>query len=141
MIERPTRVLLAEDDDDHAKLVSKHFQRSKVNTEVVRVSNGEEVVDYLSSHTAVSLPDVILLDLNMPKRSGIEVLQLVKAEERWKNIPVVVLTTSNSPDDRKKAYASYANSYLVKPVKHAEFRDLIQEVGHYWGNCNLPVQD
>jgi len=141
MIERPVQVLLAEDDDDHAKLVSKHFQRSTVNAEVVRVRDGEEVVEYLNSRDSESLPDVILLDLNMPKRSGIEVLEFVKAEERLRKIPVVVLTTSNSPDDRKKAYESYANSYLVKPVEYSAFRDLIEEVGHYWGDCNLPAQD
>ena len=141
MIERNIQVLLAEDDDDHAKLISKHFQRSAVKAEITRVKNGEEVLSYLNDRKSTALPDVLLLDLNMPKVSGIDVLKYVKNEDRYKAIPVVVLTTSSSPEDRMLAYNEYANSYLVKPVDFDSFRDLVQEVGHYWGARNHPAQD
>ena len=134
--ERPTTFLLAEDDDDHAALVARTFARQNPVNRLVRVGDGEEAMRYLNReppHEAVRRPDVLLLDLNLPKRSGHEVLAAMKADEELRLIPVVILTSSADESDRARAYRHHANSYVVKPLNFERFKQMVEELNDYWG--------
>ncbi|MGJ8637156.1 MAG: response regulator [Phycisphaerales bacterium] len=135
----PTRFLIVEDDDDHAELIKLSMQISGGNSQLNRVSNGAEAIAYLKqygTHQDKQLPDVILLDLNMPKVNGHQVIEAVKTDENLKLIPVVVLTTSNAEQDRTRAYASSANGYVVKPVNFAQFKELVHDLEKFWSEWN-----
>lgn len=135
----PTRFLIVEDDDDHAELVKLSMQISGGNSQLDRVSDGAEAISYLKqygSHQDKLLPDVILLDLNMPKVNGHQVIEAIKADDKLKLIPVVVLTTSNAEQDRIRAYESRANGYVVKPVNFAQFKELVCDLEKFWSQWN-----
>lgn len=139
---RHETVLLVEDNDAHAELICYALSDSGVAGRVIRVKNGEECLHYLyrQGHfrTAASapVPDVILLDLRIPKTDGFEILARIKADRDLARIPVVVLTTSDDEKDRLKAYELHANSYLVKPVDAAKFTQLLNTFALYWLRCN-----
>lgn len=135
----PTRFLIVEDDDDHAELVRLSMQISGGNSHLDRVSDGAEAISYLKqygSHQDKQLPDVILLDLNMPKVNGHQVIEAIKDDDKLKVIPVVVLTTSNAEQDRIRAYESRANGYVVKPVNFAQFKELVCDLEKFWSHWN-----
>ena len=134
-------VLLVEDNDGHAQLVALGMRDSGIDHELIRVADGTQALDYLhKSGKYVSSedprPDLILLDLRLPKMDGLEVLREVKSDEKLKDIPVVVLTTSEAEKDIAKAYEFHANSYLVKPMHFDELSNMLQETGFYWLACN-----
>src|SRR5215204_979474 len=121
------KFLLVEDDDDHAEIVMRSLQVKGTNR-IDRASDGVEALQYLRGEgpfQGASLPDVILLDLKLPKLAGHEVLAEIKREERLRMIPVVVLSTSDAERDRLHAYRLHANSYLVKPLNGNQFRQMI----------------
>jgi CheY-like chemotaxis protein len=140
----PLRCLLVEDDDTHARLIQ--LAMSRVSSEpptMDRVRDGQEALSYLKRESGFSdreTPDLILLDLKLPKISGHEVLEAVKADEYLRVIPVVVLTTSDSENDRIRAYAAHANSYLVKPMAFEQFMQMLRDLNAYWGQWNRRVQ-
>ncbi len=139
-----TRFLLIEDDDDHAEFLIRALKRARSTNEVERMSDGAQALTYLrgeGEHAGRPTPDVILLDLKLPKVSGHEVLAGIKSDPVLLTIPVVVLTTSDAESDRARAYASHANSYLVKPIDFEQFRQLIHDLEAYWGICNRPAAD
>lgn len=129
-------LLLAEDDDDDYLLIEKALKKAGVNLELLRVKNGEEALEYLnnSNNNVKEKTSLILLDLNMPKKNGHEVLQAIKTTPALKNIPVVILTTSNSEDDIAKCYQQGANSYLVKPSGYKELVSMVENLKNYWLN-------
>ena len=138
------KFLLVEDDDAHASLIMYAFDENNIVNEVDRVINGNDVIKYLrkeGEYKDKSLPQIILLDLNIPGKDGLEVLREIKEDEELKHIPVVILTTSRSLSDRKNAYMKYANSYLVKPVDFDKFHQMIKEIGLYWSVWNIPSHD
>jgi CheY-like chemotaxis protein len=138
---RPTRFLLVEDEDDHAELVMMALAENRVANKVDRVADGAEAIQFLFQEVKTGIrprPDVILLDLKLPLVNGHEILQRVKQDPTLKTIPVVVLTTSLAEADRLKAYASYANSYLCKPVDFDKFHTMIKELNLYWAAWNEP---
>ena len=115
----PRHVLLVEDDDSHAKLVLLGFAANNLTSTVERVSDGEQALAYLRRSAPYSdrpRPDFVLLDLNLPKTSGHEVLRQLKEDNDLRTIPVVILTTSSAEADRVTAYHRHANSYLTKPT-------------------------
>lgn len=131
--------LLVEDDDDHAEIVIRSLKKEKASMKIERAMDGVEALQYLNGSgpfQGVSLPDVILLDLKLPKKDGHEVLAEIKQDERWRLIPVVILTTSDAESDRWRAYQLHANSYLVKPLNGDDFKKMIQDMSCYWGNWN-----
>ncbi len=139
--DRPVRFLLAEDDADHADLVMRALRKSDVSNEFAHVRDGEEALAYLRRqppHENVSRPDVIVLDLKMPRMDGHELLEVIKVDPDLAMIPVVVLTTSKSEADRARAYGSHANSYLVKPLDFQRFHEMISQLGVYWSVWNEP---
>lgn len=137
-------ILYAEDNDDHAELVLRSLRRSGFSVPIVRVRNGEEALDYLFGKKGGErvidnqLPDVIFLDLRMPKVDGLEVLRVVKSTETLKRIPVVILTTSTAESDRTQSYDLCANAYVVKPVDFNKFNEVIKELGLFWLVHNMP---
>ena len=136
---RPRRFLLVEDDDDHAEIVIRTLKKEKSQKSIDRVLDGVEALQYLrgdGSFRGTALPDVILLDLKLPKMDGHEVLAEIKADEKLLLIPVIVLTTSDAEVDRVRAYRLHANSYLVKPLDAEQFNKMVQDMSLYWGIWN-----
>jgi two-component system response regulator len=139
-------ILLVEDNPDDIKLTQRAFSKSKIteqiNLEVVR--NGNDALDFLfGSGTYVNrdikmIPAVILLDLNLPRINGFEVLERIRSDGRTRLIPVIILTSSKEEQDIKKAYGLGANSYIRKPVDFKKFSDVAQQLGLYWVGLNEP---
>jgi CheY-like chemotaxis protein len=136
-------VLLVEDDAAHAEITRRNIEElAPLIREIVHMSDGQAALDHLRRGQAGAsglLPDLILLDLRLPRVDGLEVLEQVKADLELKLIPVVVLTTSSADDDVRRAYARGANSYLVKPFEPDEFLKLTRAMGHYWLRLNRTV--
>jgi two-component system response regulator len=135
---RDNIILLVEDNADDEELTLRAFQKSKVLNEIVVVRDGVEALDYLFatwSHAGrdpKATPEVILLDLKLPKLGGLEVLRRLRAEERTRRIPVVVLTSSSEERDILSSYDLGANSFVRKPVDFAQFVDAARQLGMYW---------
>jgi two-component system, response regulator len=143
MVEQQT-ILLVEDNDDDAELTLRALTRAKVKNPLVRARDGEDALDYLfgrgkyAGRDVRELPAVTLLDINMPKISGLEVLEEIRADERTRHLPVVVLTSSNEDKDRLTAYTHFANSYVIKPVDYDQFVTAASQLGLYWLVLNAP---
>jgi CheY-like chemotaxis protein len=134
----PVLILHVEDDLAHAEIVRRNLESARVANKIIHVPDGQEALDYLfqtgkyANGNKAPLPDLILLDLRLPKVDGQEVLEKIKLNEKLSNIPVVVLTTSEAEMDKVKAYANQASSYLVKPVDFEKFAKLMEHFGFYW---------
>jgi CheY-like chemotaxis protein len=142
MMGEPVLVMLVEDNVDHAELVLRTLEDHRIASKVLHFLDGQSALDYLyrrgefSESKATERPQVILLDLRLPRVDGMEVLKTIKDDEDLKRIPVVVLTTSEAERDVAKAYHNHANSYLVKPVGFEDFRNLMDDLGYYWLGWN-----
>jgi two-component system response regulator len=137
-------IFLIEDNDDDADLAARAFQRARIANPIRRARDGVEALDYLfgrhkhAGRDLSDVPAVILLDLNLPKVSGLEVLKAIRADERTRRLPVVILTSSNLERDRLGAYDHFANSYVVKPVDYDQFVEAARQLGLYWMVLNTP---
>jgi CheY-like chemotaxis protein len=135
-------ILLIEDNLGHAELVKRGFQEHKLLNQIQHVANGAAALDYLfhqgeyANLKKVPRPNLILLDLRLPRVDGLEVLRKIKSDDELRRIPVIVLTTSEAESDIARAYDYHANSYLVKPVNFEEFIRMIDDLGHYWLGWN-----
>lgn len=131
-------VLLVEDDLAHAEITRRHMEELAAGLcSFVHVKDGQAALDHLRAGRAGGeLPDLILLDLRLPRLDGLEVLSHVKNDSALKRIPVVVLTTSEAEQDVASAYERGANSYLVKPLDHAQYRELARSLSCYWFGFN-----
>lgn len=128
-------ILLVEDSPSDADLAIEVFSESQIVRKIYHVENGIEALEFLrgeGKYLHVNLPDLILLDLNLPKKSGIEVLQEIKNDPKLKLIPVIVFTTSSSDDDISRAYFNYANCYLTKPADLIQFTNLVKSLEDFW---------
>jgi two-component system response regulator len=138
-------ILLVEDDDDDAELAVRAFQEAKVQNPLVRVRDGVEALDYLfargehSARDAHDLPVFVLLDLNIPKISGLKVLQAIREDERTRRLPVIILTSSGEERDRLGAYDRFANSYVIKPLDYDQFISASEQLSVYWTRLNAPA--
>lgn len=132
---RPVNILLIEDNPGDVRLTQEAFKEGKLAVNLSVVMDGVEAINYLhkrNRHRNATLPDLILLDLNLPKKDGREVLAEVKTDANLKRIPVVVLTTSNAEQDILKTYNLHANCYINKPVDFEKFFDVIQKIEEFW---------
>jgi CheY-like chemotaxis protein len=135
---KPGIILMADDDADDCLLVREALRENGRHDDLRVVRDGEELLDYLfrrgpyAPPAAAPLPDLILLDLKMPKKDGREALRELKADARLKQIPVVVLTTSTDQEDIKYSYRMGVNSYVTKPVTFRAMVDLMDTLGKYW---------
>lgn len=132
-------VLLVEDNINDAELTIRELRKDNLANNLYHVKDGEEALDFLfatgkflESRNILCSPKVVMLDIQMPKINGIEVLQKIRSDERTKNIPVVMLTSSNQDPDIQKCYSLGANSYIVKPVDFGGFAEAIRNLGFYW---------
>lgn len=131
-------ILLVEDNADDVELTLRSFKKNNIPNEVVVARDGVEALDYLFSTGPYAarekwlMPELILLDLKLPKVDGLEVLRRLRADARTRLVPVVVLTTSNEERDKVESYRLGANSYIRKPVDFMEFGQMVRQLGLYW---------
>jgi CheY-like chemotaxis protein len=137
-------ILLVEDNPDDQELTRRALEENDIANEIVVAQDGAEALDYLfgQGRWADRDPDVqpqlVLLDLKLPKVDGLEVLRRIRADERTARLPVIVLTSSREESDVAESYGSGANSYVRKPVDFTEFREAVRQVGLYWLLLNEP---
>jgi CheY-like chemotaxis protein len=135
VIERPIEVLLMEDDRTDVQLTRRGFTQSKLNVHLNVVPDGAEGMAFLrreGPYSGAPVPDLIVLDLNMPKKNGREVLEELKESSQLKHIPVIVLSTSSEPRDILQAYQLHANCYITKPTDFEEFLHAVRSVEEFW---------
>jgi two-component system response regulator len=131
-------ILLVEDNADDEALTFRALMKNNIGSQLVVARDGAEALDYLfatgqySGRDLNGGPQVVLLDLNLPKVSGLEVLRQLRANERTKHLPVVILTSSNEEPDRLRGYDNGANSYVRKPVDFNQFIEAVRQLGLYW---------
>ena len=139
-------ILLVEDNPDDVELTRIAFAEAKIANDLIVMGDGAQALDYLfargdySDRDPTDLPSIILLDLNLPKVDGREVLQAIRANAATKSLPVVVLTTSAEPFDVEASYALGVNSYIQKPVSFEQFVWAVKQVGLYWLVLNQPAR-
>ena len=137
-MEDTTVILLVEDNPDDEALTLRALNKNNIKNDVVVARDGAEALDYLfgsgkyAGRDTALMPQVVLLDLKLPKIEGLEVLRRVRADERTKLLPVVILTSSNEDQDRIAGYGLGANSYVRKPVDFSQFLDAARHLGLYW---------
>jgi len=140
---KPKHFLLVEDNNAHAKLIMIQFMDLRDDIILDRVTDGEAALDYIfrrGKYADRPRPDVILLDLNLPKIDGHEVLRQIKEHHEVRAIPVVVLTTSQAEADTREAYRHHVNSYLVKPIDFNQFKQMMKDLSRYWTAWNQPSE-
>lgn len=128
-------ILLIEDNPGDVRLTKEALKVGKIINHLTTISDGEDAIKYLQGKSGAdknSLPDLILLDLNLPKVSGREILDKIKSDEHLKHIPVIILTTSKSEEDILKSYQSHANCYITKPVDYDQFIEVVRKMEDFW---------
>ena len=142
IIDKPVEILLVEDNEGDVGLIEEVFEEAKIRNNIHVAEDGEEAVLYLRGEGKFSgspRPDIILLDLNLPKKDGREVLKEIKEDDNLKNIPVVILTTSNAEKDILRAYDLHANAYITKPLDFDQFIRAVGSIENFWLEIvNLP---
>ena len=132
---RPIEILLVEDNPGDVRLTREALKEGKVYSNLHTVKDGVEAMEFLrrqGKHTSAPRPDIILLDLNLPRKDGREVLEEIKSDESLKRIPVVVLTTSKAEEDVLRTYNLHANCYVTKPVDLEKFIVVVKSIDRFW---------
>ncbi len=132
---KPIHILIVEDNEGDVLLISEALEEKKIVSKISVVKNGEQAIDFLEKqgvYQQVLLPDLILLDINLPRKNGHEVLQYIKETEHLKQIPVIMLTTSSSESDILKSYKNHANCYITKPVDVDNFLKAVTSIEEFW---------
>lgn len=140
---RDVVILVAEDDDGHARLIEKNLTRAGLNNPIIRFDNGQAVLDFLfrrgtGSHRADEAPYLLLLDIRMPQVDGIEVLRQIKLDAELRKIPVIILTTTDDPREVERCHSIGCASYIVKPVDYTKFAEAIKGLGLYISLVQVP---
>ncbi|MFC4721723.1 response regulator [Geojedonia litorea] len=140
---KSAHILLVEDSEGDILLTTEALEDSKIINKISIVRNGEEALNYVfkkGDYEHVELPDLILLDINLPLKNGHEVLQAIKANDAVKHIPIIMLTTSSSEVDVRRSYKEHANCYITKPVDVNEFIKAVTSIEDFWLNLvKLPI--
>ena len=135
-------ILLVEDDAGHARLIEKNLRRSNITNDILTVSDGQQALDYLFSASTrggeCASPLLVLLDLNMPVLDGYQVLERMKADERTRRIPVVILTTTDDTREVSRCYDLGCNVYVTKPVDYQQFSEAIRKLGLFLSVVTVP---
>ena len=132
---RPIEILLVEDSPSDAEFTAEALKEAKVRNHLSLVEDGVQAMEFLrrqGRYTKAPRPDLIMLDLNLPRKDGREVLSELKADEKLKMIPVVVLTTSRAEEDVLRAYQLHANCYITKPVDFQQFLSVVRAIESFW---------
>lgn len=132
---KPIDILLVEDNPAHIRLTREGFKDADIRNTLNVVTDGEEALSYLKKldkYSGSKTPDLILLDLNLPKIDGRQVLVEIKSDDALKLIPVIILSTSDSPEDIFNTYANYANCYIMKPIDFDQFVTVARTVEEFW---------
>jgi two-component system response regulator len=138
-------ILLVEDNEDDEELTTRALRQAKIANDIVVQRDGRAALDYLfgegehAGRDISKMPALILLDLKLPKLSGLEVLQRIRSDPRTRLVPTVVLTSSSEDEDMLKSYETGANSYVRKPVEFKAFATAVSQLGMYWMLLNQPV--
>ena len=142
MMSRSVELLLVEDNEDDAVIIQEVFADMRLATLIKVAQDGEEALAYLQrkgKYKGVRMPDIVLLDINMPKKNGFEVLEEMKKDARLRSLPVIILTTSQREEDVVRSYATGACSYIHKLVDLEQFKHLMMQFEHYWtGISRIP---
>lgn len=131
----PIEILLVEDSPGDVRLTQEALKESKLKNNLHVVSDGAEAIDFVQKkgkYTTMPRPDLILLDLNLPKKDGREVLTEIKADKDLRHIPVVILTVSRSEEDILRSYGLHANCYIVKPIDFNQFISVVKAIENFW---------
>ncbi|HBY94547.1 MAG: response regulator [Ardenticatenaceae bacterium] len=136
-------ILLVEDDPGHARLIVKNLRRANITNDIVTVEDGQEAVDYLFAEgehagTKRRSPMLVLLDLNLPVLDGYQVLKRMKADERTRRIPVIILTTTDDTREVARCYDLGCNVYITKPVDYQQFSEAIRKIGLFLSVVTIP---
>lgn len=134
---KPIEILLIEDNEGDIVLTVEALKTTKIVNNLKVIEDGEKALAYLreeGEYKGRPVPDLILLDLNLPKIDGREILHIIKNDDKIKFIPVVILTTSNSEEDVLKSYLEHANCYITKPLDMEQFIKIVQSIGDFWFN-------
>ncbi len=140
----PVTIIMIEDDEGHARLIERNIRRSGVNNEIIAFSNGNDAVNYLFGPDGTGLKHkgralLILLDLNLPDMTGIEILRQVKENRYLRSAPVVVLTTTDDSQEIKRCYELGCNVYITKPVNYESFANAIRQLGLFFSVIQVPA--
>ena len=140
---QPVTIIMIEDDEGHARLIERNIRRSGVNNDIVPFTNGTAAVNYLFGRDGTGLEHkgralLILLDLNLPDMTGIDILRLVKENRYLKTVPVVVLTTTDDSQEIKRCYDLGCNVYITKPVNYDSFANAIRHLGLFFSIIQVP---
>jgi CheY-like chemotaxis protein len=140
-------ILIAEDDDGHAKLIKKNIENAGITNEIIRFVNGEEVLNFLFNtnmgedkpHFKQGTPYVLLLDIRMPRVDGIQVLEKIKADSELQKLPVIMLTTTDDPREVDICHQLGCNNYITKPLDYDKFIDVIRKLGFFLKIVKVPI--
>ncbi|MEO5563634.1 MAG: response regulator [Chitinophagaceae bacterium] len=140
----PIHILLVEDSEGDILLTQEALEEAKIITQLSVVKDGKEAIDFVTlqgRYSNATKPDLILLDINLPKKNGHEVLQYLKGDKNLKHIPVIVLTTSSFQKDINLAYDNYVNCYITKPIEAKDFQNTVTSIENFWMYIvKLPVK-
>ena len=132
---KPVKILLVEDNEGDIMLTKEALEDAKILIELKVLKDGKSAIDFLTKtdqYANEETPDLLLLDVNLPKKNGLEVLQYIKGSDTLKHIPVIMLTTSSSESDINRSYNNYANCYITKPVEVNDFLAIVTTIENFW---------
>lgn len=146
MSELPVEIVMIEDDEGHARLIEKNIRRAGVNNRITPFANGTEACTYLfgsdgSGATNKSKPILVLLDLNLPDMTGVDILKRIKTNDHLKRVPVVVLTTTDDAVEIQRCYDLGCNVYITKPVNYENFANAIRQLGLFFSVIQVPAAE
>lgn len=146
-MDKAIEILIVEDNPNDAELTMRTLEKNNLSNQILWLKGGEEALDFLrgvgayEGRNVKQRPKVIFLDLKLPKMKGTEVVRRIRQEENLREVPVVMMTSSQEEKDRMKSYENGVNSYVVKPLDFEEFSKAINDVGYYWLVLNQPPVD
>lgn len=136
---REVRILIAEDDEGHAELIQDSLKEAGVTNEIIRFRDGQETIDYIMENPDLERsPCLLLLDIRMPRMDGIDVLKRLKSDPRTRNMPVIMLTTTDDPREIRQCYDLGCNCYVTKPVDYQKFSEVMNRLGLFLVIIQIP---